>query len=180
MKTAFAIIAPLLAVLLTGCVGVMPVPPSRNQTVRDRVVTPEQVKFIVPDQTTRPEVIARLGDQFRDSPRLPVLAYSWQKPAVRWVWWSFVVGNGAAGGGGCYENYWRAFFIRFDADGRVAASKFVSLCDRQSLDEQLEDWAVPKQHSFFANGAGIFNPDTGVPRIFESMKENGQFSAVSN
>jgi len=182
MKTAFTIILPLLTVLLTGCVGVMPVPPSRNQPACGKVITPEQVKFIVPGQTTRVEVMARLGDHFRDSPRLPVLAYSWEKPAVGWTWWILLAGpGGAAGGGGHTEgNHWRAFFVKFDAGGRVAATRFVSLDNGKSLDEQLENWAVPKRFGFAKIGAHIFNPDNGVPWFIEDMKQNGQFSAVSN
>jgi hypothetical protein len=182
MKNVFAIILPMLAVLLTGCVGVMPVPPSRNQPACGKVITPEQVKFIVPGQTTRAEVMARLGDHFRDSPRLPVLAYSWEKPAVGWTWWILLAGPGGAAGGGGYTegSHWQAFFVKFDANDRVKATRFVSLSNHRSLDEQLEDWAVPKRRGFFSSGGGIFNPDNGVPWILESMKQNGQFSAVSN
>ena len=173
----------MVAVLLTGCVGVMPVPPSpRNQPACGKVITPEQVKFIVPGQTTRAEVMARLGDHFRDSPRLPVLAYSWEKPAVGWTWWIVVAGPGGAGaaGGHAEGNHWQAFFVKFDASGRVAATKFVSLSNHRSLDEQLEDWAVPKKFGFAKIGAHIFNPDNGVPWFIEDMKQNGQFCGASN
>lgn len=181
MKTVPATIFLLLGALLAGCVGVVPVPPPRNQPVYGKVIKPEEVKFIIPGQTTRTEVIAGLGDQFRDLPRLPVVAYSWDKPAVRWVWWIFIVGNDTAGGGGgCYENSWHAFFIKFDANDRVAAVRFVSLSQSRSLDEQLEDWATPKRHGFLSGGAHVFNPDTGVPWIFEWMRDNGELSAVSN
>jgi hypothetical protein len=181
MKSAPAIMFPLLVVFLTGCAGVIPLPPPRHQPVYGKVISPAEVKFIVPGQTTRTEVIAGLGDQFRDLPRQPVLAYSWEKPAIRWVWWIFIVGNDAAGGGGgCYENSWHAFFVRFDAHDQVAAAQFVSLSQNRTLDEQLEDWAAPKRHGILSGGALVFDPDTGVPRVFEWMRENGQFRAVSN
>jgi len=32
--------------------------------------------------------------------------------------------------------------VKFDANGWVAATQFISLADGQSLDEQLEDWAT--------------------------------------
>jgi hypothetical protein len=182
MKNALATTLPLLAVLLAGCVGVMPVPQSRNQPACGKVITPELVKFVVPGQTTRGEVIARLGDHFRDSPGLPVLAYSWEKPAVGWTWWIFLVGPGAvvAGGGHTEGNHWRAFFVKFDANGRVAATRFVSLYQRKSLDEQLENWAVPKKSGFAKIGARIFNPDNGVPWFIEDMKQNSQYYTASN
>src|ERR1035437_3123740 len=125
MKTASAIIAPLLAVLLTGCVGVMPVPPSCNQPACGKVITPEQVKFIVPGQTTRAEVMARLGDHFRDSPRLPVPACSWEKPAVGWTGWILLAGPGGAAGGGGYTegNHWRGFFVKIHAHGTGAGNQ---------------------------------------------------------
>ena len=60
--------------------------------------------------------------------------------------------------------------MKFDASGRVAATKFVSLDNGKSLDEQLENWAVPKKFCFAKIGAHIFNPDNGVPWFIEDMK----------
>jgi hypothetical protein len=37
-----------------------------------------------------------------------------------------------------------AFFAKFDASGRVAATRFVSLYNRKSIDEQLENRAFRK------------------------------------
>jgi len=178
MKTTHAMVLLVPVLLLTGCVGVMPIPPSRNQRACGKVITPEQVKFIVPCQTARAEVIARLGDQFRESPRLPVLAYSWEKPAATLAWW--IVSMESGGGGHVERSHWRAFFVKFDADGRAANTKFVSLSQHRSLDEQLEDWATSKKHGFISSGAHVFNPDTGVPWVFEAMQESRQFSAISN
>jgi hypothetical protein len=157
-----------LLVLLTGCVGiVLPVPSDGN--TYGKVITREQVSFIVPGKTTREEVIARLGDQFRASPRLPALAYSWEKPAIGWTWGIAGLEGGAAG---AYVegSHWRALFVRFDERERVVSIRFVSLSGRKSLDERLENWAVEKKHDFNEIGAKIFDPDNGVPWIVEDMK----------
>jgi hypothetical protein len=138
VKTGFVIILLLLPLLPTGCVGVMPAP-SDGQTYR-KVITRSEIRFIVLGQTTRAEVIARLGGQFRDSPQLPELAYLWEKPAAGLVWWIITKDNG--GVGYIERSHWRAFFVKFDADERVVATRFVSLSCGKSLDEQLENWAT--------------------------------------
>lgn len=178
MKTASAIILPLLAVWLTGCIGVVPVP-SSGQTY-GQVITREATKFIVPGRTTRDAVIAELGDQFRDSPRLPVLAYTWEKPGCGLMWWVVLVGpyGGGAGGGHSEASDWRALFVKFDAHGRVSATKFASLSSRRSLDEQLEDWALGKTHRLANLGGNFFDQDSGVPQFVEYMKQTGQVCGV--
>ena len=93
----------------------------------------------MPGQTMREEVVTRLGDQFRDSPRLPVLAYSWEKPAADLVW--VIVSTESRGGGHIERSHWRAFFVEFDSGGRVRRTEFMHLSGKKSLDEQLEDWA---------------------------------------
>jgi hypothetical protein len=170
MKTTLTILCMLSAALLTGCVGVVPVP--SNRQTYGKVITREQVRFIVLGQTTRAEVKKKLGDQFRESPRLPALAYSWEKPAATLAWW--IVSTESGGGGHVERSHWRAFFVKFDADGRAANTTFVSLSQHRSLDEQLEDWATPKKHGFISSGAHVFNPDTGVLWVFESMQESAQ------
>ena len=156
-----------LLVLLTGCVGiVLPVPSDGN--TYGKVITREQASFIVPGKTTKEEVIARLGDQFRASPHLPALAYSWERPAIGWVWGFCVMEGGA--GGRVERSHWQALFMRFDDRERAVSTKFVSLSGRKSLDERLEDWAVEKKHDFNEIGAKIFDPDNGVPWIVEDMK----------
>lgn len=132
----FASLLPVL--LLTGCVALVPLPPTYNQTY-GRVIEKSQTRFIVAGQTTRDEVIAGLGGEFRDSPRVAALAYPWEKPAPDMAWW---ICSTEAGTGGHFErSHWRAFFVAFDAGGKVCRSEFVSLSQRKSLDEQMEDWA---------------------------------------
>jgi hypothetical protein len=138
MKAKITFVSLLTVLLLTGCVGMVPVP-ATDKEVHGRVIESSQTRFIVAGRTTRDEVIAGLGGEFRDSPRVAALAYTWEKPAADLAWW----GGGMMGGGGGHveRSHWRAFFVAFDAGGKVCRSEFVSLSQRKSLDEQLEDWA---------------------------------------
>ena len=125
---------------LTGCVGVIPVPRFSNKPVASSAVDPSQTDFIVVGETTRAEVVNRLGSEFRDSPRLPALAYSWELPGGQGIWW---VVSTVGGGGGEFEwSRWRAFFVAFDSQGVVTKTRFIHLSSRKSLDDQLETWAV--------------------------------------
>jgi hypothetical protein len=142
VKTTFIILCLLSAVLQTGCV-IVPVP-SDGKTY-GKVITREQVRFIVPGQTTQAEVTEKLGGQFRDSPRMPVLAYAWEKSTIGWGW---PAGNPPPPSENFFKQHernegsnWRAFFVAFDDDGKVSRTKFVHLSSGKSLDEQLEDWA---------------------------------------
>ena len=152
MKTASAIICSLLVALLTagvltGCVpfGIgmgtaVPVPRlSKKKIEYGREITAREVQFVVPGRTTRAEVITRLGNDFRDSPRVAALAYSWQYNGFKIYWdYGFFGGYGERG----VEDFgWRALFVAFDQDDRVVQTKFYRLRGRKSLDEQLEDWA---------------------------------------
>jgi hypothetical protein len=138
MKTTITFASLLPVLLLTSCVAMVPLPPTYNQTY-GRVIEKSQTRFIVAGQTTRDEVIAGLGGEFRDSPRVAALAYPWEKPAADLAWWG---GGMMGGGGGHFErSHWRAFFVAFDAGGKACRTEFVSLSQRKSLDEQLEDWA---------------------------------------
>jgi hypothetical protein len=152
MKTAPAIIRSMLAALLsagvlTGCApfgigmgAVVPVPRlSKKKIEQGREITAWEIQFVVPGRTTRAEVITRLGNDFRDSPRVSALAYSWQYNGPQIYW-----GYGFIGGydqHGVVDFGWRAMFVAFDQDDRVVQSQFYHLRGRKSLDEQLEDWA---------------------------------------
>jgi hypothetical protein len=120
---------------------VLPVP-SDGKTC-GKVITPEQVRFIAPGQTTRAEVTEKLGSQFRDSPRVAALAYAWETPAPGLLWgWVVVIPPAGVGDGGYTErSHWRAFLVAFDQNGRVVQSQFYRLKGGKSLDEQLEVWA---------------------------------------
>ena len=168
MKAKIFLLMPLTALLFTGCL-IVPVP-SKNESF-GKVITPHDVKFIVRGHTTRAEVVAKLGDEFRDVPRLSVIAYTWEKPGVSIDWYGALVNPLGAWVGGKLgrSSSGDGFVLKFDADGRVATADYFSVYDHQSLDEQLEEWALEKNKRF---GASIFNPDTGVPWLFEDFEWN--------
>lgn len=130
--------------LVTGCVGLIPVPSFSGQAPVGRVIQAREAAFVMPRLTTRAQVVERLGADFRPSPRLPVIAYSWDLPGgtALW-WWAVFCTEGGAGDAGEFEwGRWRAFFVAFDQDGYVTKTKFVRLSGRKSLDEQLEAWGA--------------------------------------
>jgi hypothetical protein len=106
------------------------------------------VKFVQPGVTTCADVVARLGTPSRKSCRVSVLAYSWEIPMGRGVWWWFVAVPEVGGGdfGEVEWSRWRAWFVTFDDDGIVHRKEFVRLSQRASLDEQLERWARRARH----------------------------------
>jgi hypothetical protein len=130
--------------LVTGCVGLIPVPAGSSHVEIGRVIQAREVAFIVPGQTTRAHVVERLGADFRASPRMPVMAYSWELPGGTALWWWFVFcTEGGAGDAGEFEwSRWRAFFVAFDQNGYVTKAMFIRLSSRKSLDEQLEAWGA--------------------------------------
>ncbi len=176
MKTALALLAPLLAGLLNGCVGVLPVSSGGNQTVQGKVITRAAASFILLGQTTRQQVVARWGDEYRASPRRSVLAYAWEKPAAGLCWWIVLVGPGGGGaaGGHCERSQWSACFLEFDAANRVSRTEFVALNQRESLDEQMENWAARCHKGFLETGGGVFNPINGHPCFMDTLAKNSR------
>jgi hypothetical protein len=130
--------------LVTGCVGLIPVPSFSNHPEVGRVIQAREAAFIVPGQTTRAQVVERLGADFRASRRMPVMAYSWELPGGTALWWWFVfcTEGGAADAGEFEWSRWRAFFVAFDQDGYVTQARFIRLSSRKSLDDQLEKWGT--------------------------------------
>ena len=130
-----------MIVLLTGCVGLIPVPSKSKAPEVGQVIKPQDAEFIRPGLTSRQKVVDRFGQDFRAAPRLPVLAYAWELPGGTALWWWMVFGEmGASDAGEVEWSHWRAFFVAFDKDGIVTRTKFVHLSGRKSLDEQLEAW----------------------------------------
>jgi hypothetical protein len=128
------------ALLLSACVGGIYVPSFSNKPHSGQPLTARDVSFIVVGQTTRAQVVKKLGDGFRDSPRVAAMAYPWEMPAGWGAVW-FVTPNGGGGGSGAEFTRWRALFLTFDARGVVARKEFVRLKGKLTLDEQLESWA---------------------------------------
>jgi hypothetical protein len=174
MKAISLLFGLAATLLLNGCIGVLPIPPNSETPAMYSPITSDQTKFIVPGRTTREEVIAYFGDAYRESPREPVMAYSWEKPAWGWATWFFFITPAGIVSGGDYEegSDWRALFLKYDFAGRVEKTEFARLDTNRSLDEQLEAWGWGTHKSFLEDGGGVFNPDTGTPLIFDWMKSN--------
>ena len=151
MKTAFSIMC-LLTAWFARC-AVVPIP-SDGKT-HGKVMTRKQAQFIVPGQTTLAEVTEKLGDQFRDSPWMPVLAYAWEISTIGWGW---AVANPPPQLESFFSQHernegiaWQAFLGVFDGIGKVSRTKFVPLSGGKFLDEQLEDWARRNGAAAFTN-----------------------------
>jgi hypothetical protein len=94
--------------------------------------------------TTRREVEKRLGPSIRHCDRPPAITYLWITPGWTIYSWWIMVGPyaGAAGEAGDFSVGGRhAFFVVFDDNGIVRQTDFVSLSQRSSLDDELEQWA---------------------------------------
>ena len=140
MKTTISTaLAAALAAMLSGCVGILPVPPFSNKLVAGRVIERRDASFIVPGCTTRLEVEQQLGTCTRDCPRAPSMAYSWEKPGWTMFWW--VASTHSAMGDDFEVGGWHALFVAFNDAGVVLQKDFVNLSNNRSLDEQLERWA---------------------------------------
>ena len=126
-----------------GEVHCVPVPSFAPKKIEQgRELTAAQTAFIVPGLTTRTEVVARLGDDFRDSPRLRALAYAWQYNGTQLhTGWSLGMFWGFDSEDSVRDFGWRALFVAFDRDDQVLAARIQSLNAGHSLDEQLENWA---------------------------------------
>jgi len=175
MKTALLVV-PLLALCLTGCIG-LAVPMLSSGQTHGKVITPAQAKFIVPGATTRAEVEAKLGGEFCASPRMPAVAYSWEQPAAGLMWfWVVIIPPAGLGDGDFTErSHWRAFFVAYDSENKISRTRFVSLAGGQSLSEQLENWASGKRNY----GTHIIDPDTYVPFVVEDTLNHLQRTTCS-
>ena len=126
--------------LTTGCAVVVPVPSGKPY---GNALQRSDTRFIVAGKTTRAELVERLGPACRESPRIPALAYAWEPSGINFygiygfLYYAETFETG--------YNTWRAFFVRFDDEGRVSRTAFKRLSQRKSLDEHLEKWAMRGQ-----------------------------------
>lgn len=140
MKSSITFLAlPALGVaLLTGCVGVLPVPPLSTEVLAGRKIERHETSFITPGVTPRFEVERNMGSCSRECSHPPSIAYSWETPCWTMYWWIMTPY------GGLDDNFpaggWHALFVAFDDRGIVLQKDFVSLSHGTSLDDQLEGW----------------------------------------
>ena len=128
-----------VALLSTGCVGVVPIPVYSSTPEYGQKLKPSQTRFIRPGQTTRAEVISRLGTNCVSFRRTRSIAYTWEMRGGGGAWWvcSF---NGAAGGD--WVGGWRGFLVAFDDQDVVRAAEFKMLSTRRPLDENMDHWVA--------------------------------------
>jgi hypothetical protein len=137
-----------LTMLVSGCV-VLPIPSPSQDHGYGRAVEKKEVEAITVGVTTRAELTNSLGGQFRESTRVPALAYAWELPAMGMaVLWGVASTHQAAGGVMDFErSKWRALFVRFNTNGVVTSRELVRLSGGKSLDDQLEKWAAQPSRS---------------------------------
>ncbi len=154
MKTTHTIAILLTSFLLTGCVGVVPLPHKTNARLEaGHEFTRSDTSFIVRQQTTQADVISQMGKQYYELGRYSAIAYTWQYQARQYLWWwtdlwwwtfdpATQRHNGDAGL--IESGNWHGVFIAFAADGSVIDFEFRHLSCRKSLDTQLEKWATSR------------------------------------
>jgi hypothetical protein len=133
-----------LSLLLTGCVGVLPIPNCSNQPTHGAKLRTQDTAFIRAGTTTAAELFGNLGTNCVCDPRQRAVAYSWELPGGWGIWWVVSPENGLADD---FEwSRWRAFFVAFDTNNVVTAATTKHLSSSKSLYEQLEIWAQ-KNHA---------------------------------
>jgi hypothetical protein len=132
-----------LAFLVTGCVGVVPFPVSSTKVETGHRITPADMAFIQPGQTTRSQVVARLGRDFAALPCQRAIAYSWEMQGGGGVYWAAIAGPGGGGAAsGGWVGGWKGFFVAFDGRSVVQAVGFKDLSTKRSLHANLERWVA--------------------------------------
>lgn len=137
------LLAGAAAVLFTGCVGVTPIPVYSPTPEYGQKVKPWPAAFIQPGQTTRAEVLTRLGTNCAALPRTRSIAYTWEMRGGGGVWWLALFGPGGGGAiGGNWVGGWRGFLVAFDERDIVRAAEFKNLSPRRSLDQNMDRWVA--------------------------------------
>ncbi len=131
------------AVLFAGCVGVAPLPVVSRTPEYGQRLEPVHCSFIRPGQTTRAEVIARLGSNCVAFRRTHSIAYTWEMRGGGGVWWLVLVGpGGGVATGDQWVGGWRGFFVAFDQRDVVRAAELRKLSASRSLDENMDRWVA--------------------------------------
>ena len=129
------------AVVLSGCVGITPIPVYSSKPEYGQKRTYSQIRFIQPGQTTRAEVLAALGTNCVDFRGTRSVAYTSEMCGGGGVWWvAAVVPPGAVARGGNWVGGWRGFLVAFDERDVVRTAEFKKLSARRSLDVNMERW----------------------------------------
>ena len=128
--------------MLTGCIGVTPLPVTSHVEYGERV-QPTKTAGIRPGQTTRAELIAALGTNYASFRGSRAIAYTWEMRGGGGVWWvALAFGEAAVVKGGNWLGGWRGFLVAFDERDVVRAAAFRKLPCRRSLDETVGRWVA--------------------------------------
>jgi hypothetical protein len=137
-RALFQVVLLVLAIFLTGCIGVLPFPELSNKPINGTKLGGRDTDFIRPGTTSASEVFSRLGTDCLCDPRQRAVAFSWELPGGRGIWWAACMEAGAAGD---FEwTRWRAFLLAFDSKNVVIAATPKHLSSSKSLDEHLDAW----------------------------------------
>ena len=161
-----SLIAPLIALLLTGCVGAVVVPKFHQKPENGKVVLKSKnTSFIHKGTTTATEVFNTLGTDYSYGLYQRAVAYTWEIPTWEgatfntwiWLWWDDKGFVRCFRGEEFYCSKWRAFFIAFDTNNVVIATDTKHLSGNKCLHEQLEKWAT--KHHASTNEYHAFPPN---------------------
>ncbi|HZR18005.1 MAG TPA: hypothetical protein VFE51_11975 [Verrucomicrobiae bacterium] len=157
----FLVVEAVLLTFLTGCVGVLPLPEFSNHPTYGTILRARDIAFIAVGTTSASEVFGALGTNCLCTPRWRAVAFSWELPGGRGLWWVSSMENGIAGE---FEwSRWRALFVAFGTNNVVTATATKHLSSSRSLHEQLETWA--RDHHA---GPGHIHPEFFVTEDPES------------
>jgi len=135
------LLATVLAMTLaTGCI-IVPIPTPHGKIMEGTQVQPSALIFLKPSQTTKEEVVNRLGQPtiiWRDE---NTLVYRWvqRKGILLWVAGGGA-GGGSVGGGEIDITAEYAFLVKFDAADRFVISETVLKSPIKSFGQSLLDW----------------------------------------
>lgn len=120
-----------------GCVW-LPIPTAERKVLAGKPVAEEQLAFIVPNTTTRSEVVARLGnpDVIWEDARL--FAYNWEMRQGILVWAVGAYYSGAAGVADIPRHY--MLLIQFDDQDRVQRFERAVRPARETYGDFLKEW----------------------------------------
>ncbi len=129
----------LLCALLVpaGCL-LLPIPTQERKVLAGKAVSEEQLAFIVPDVTTRSEVVSRLGDPDVIWEEARLIAYNWEIRQGVLVWAIGAYYSGAAGVTDIPKHY--MLLIRFDEQDRVRRFERAVRPPHKSYGDFLKEW----------------------------------------
>lgn len=120
-----------------GCV-MLPIPTAERKVLAGTPVAEEQLAFIVPNTTTRSEVVARLGNPDVVWEEARLFAYNWEMRQGILVWAVGAYYSGAAGVADIPKHY--MLLIQFDDQDRVQRFERAVRPARETYGDFLKEW----------------------------------------